>query len=65
VDYFKLLSVWISYYLVSIVNSMVSQNSKDWEFSIAYLLDEPIQLSQPSTFRRRVQDEVKTSERRV
>jgi hypothetical protein len=44
---------------------MASQNPKDWEFSLAHLPDNPIQLSQLLTSRRRVRDEAKTSERRV
>jgi hypothetical protein len=44
---------------------MVSQNSKDWEFSLAHLPDDSIQFFQPSTSRRRARDEVETSERRV
>ena len=64
-DYLKSLLVWITYHLISIVGSMTSQNLEDWEFSIAYLSDDPIQLFQPLTSRRRVRVEVKTSKRRV
>jgi hypothetical protein len=53
------------FFLVSIVDSMGSQNPEDWEFSLAHLSDDPIQLFQPSTLRRRVRDETETSERRV
>jgi hypothetical protein len=38
---------------------MASQNPEDWEFS---LLEDPIQLFQPSTSRRRLQDEEESSE---
>jgi hypothetical protein len=44
---------------------MASQNPEDWEFSLAHLPDDPIQISQPSTSRRRMQDEAETFERRV
>ena len=44
---------------------MPSQNLKDWEFSLAHLLDDPIQLSQPLTSRRHMKDEAKTSEHHV
>jgi hypothetical protein len=40
---------------------MISQNPEDWKFSLANLLDDPIQFSQSSTSRRRVQDEAETS----
>jgi hypothetical protein len=53
------------FFLVSIVDSMASQNPENWEFSLVHLPDDPIQLSQPSTFRRCVWDEAETSERRV
>jgi hypothetical protein len=42
------------FFLVSIVDSMSSQNPEDWEFSLVHLLDDPIQFSQPSTSRRHV-----------
>jgi hypothetical protein len=41
---------------------MASQNSKDWEFP---LLEDPIQLFQPSTSKRRLQDEKGPSERHI
>jgi hypothetical protein len=41
---------------------MASQNPEDWEFSLS---EDPIQLSQPSTSRRRLQDEEEPSERNV
>ena len=41
---------------------MASQNSKDWEFSLP---KDPIQLSQPSTSRRRLRDEEGPSEHYV
>jgi hypothetical protein len=41
---------------------MALQNHKDWELSLAYLPDDPIQFSQPSISRRCVRDEAKTSE---
>ena len=44
---------------------MASQNSEDWEFFLAHLLNDPIQLSQPSTSRQHVQDETKTFEHGV
>jgi hypothetical protein len=44
---------------------MASQNLEDWDFSLAHLPDDPIQLSQPSTSRRRVRDEAESSKRRV
>jgi hypothetical protein len=44
---------------------MASQNPKDWEFLLAHLPNDPIQLSQPSTSRSRVQDEAESSERCV
>ena len=44
---------------------MASQNPKDWEFSLAYLPDDPIQLSQPSTSRPHMQDEAEISECRA
>jgi hypothetical protein len=44
---------------------MASQNPEDWKFSLAHLPDDPIQLSQPSTFRQRVRDEAETSERSI
>jgi hypothetical protein len=53
------------FFLVFIIDSMASQNPKDWEFFLAHLLDDSIQPSQPSTSRRRVRDEVETFERRV
>jgi hypothetical protein len=53
------------FFLVSIVDIMTSQNSEDWEFPLAYLPDDLIQFSQPSTSRRCVQDETETSEHRV
>jgi hypothetical protein len=65
VDYFKSPPVWIAYHLVSIADSMASQNPEDWEFLLAHLLDDSIQLFLLSTFRRRVQDKVETSEHRV
>jgi hypothetical protein len=64
----KLLQVIIGldcFLLVPVVDSMASQNPEDWEFLLAYLLDDPIQLSQPSTSKRRMRDEVKISERCV
>jgi hypothetical protein len=64
-DYFKLLPIWIAYHLVFIVNNMASQNPEDWEFSLAHLLDDSIQLSQLLTSRRHVRDEAETFERRV
>jgi hypothetical protein len=42
------------FFVISIVDNMASQNSKDWEFLLAHVSDYPIQLSQPSTSRRRV-----------
>jgi hypothetical protein len=65
VDYFKSIIVCIAYYLVSIVDSMASQNPKDWEFSLAHLLDDLIQLFQLSTSRWHVQDETEAFERHV
>jgi hypothetical protein len=53
------------FFSVSIFNSIASQNPKDWEFSLDHLSNDPIQLSQPSTSRRRIQDDVETSKRRV
>ena len=44
---------------------MASQNPKDWGFSLNHLPDDPIQLSQPSTSKQRVQDEAETSKRLV
>jgi hypothetical protein len=44
---------------------MASQNPEDSEFSLAHLPDNPIQLSQSSTSRRRVQNEAETYEYRV
>jgi hypothetical protein len=41
---------------------MASQNPKDWEFPLP---KDPIQLSQPSTSRRRLRDEEGPSERHV
>jgi hypothetical protein len=41
---------------------MASQNPEDWEFSLP---EDPIQLSQPSTFRRRLRDEEGPSERHI
>jgi hypothetical protein len=41
---------------------MASQNPEDWEFP---LLEDPIQLSQPSTSKRRLRDEEGPSERHV
>jgi hypothetical protein len=41
---------------------MAFQNSEDWEFSLP---EDPIQPSQPSTFRWRLQDEEESSERHV
>jgi hypothetical protein len=46
-------------FIAFIVGSMASQNPEDWEFS---LLEDPIQLFQPSTSRRRLQDEEESSE---
>ena len=65
---YTLLQVIISLdciFLVSIVESMASQDPDDWEFSLAHSPDDPIQLSQPSTLRRRVREEAEPSERRV
>ena len=45
--------------------SIILQNPEDWEFSLVHLPDDPIEFSQPSTSKRRVQDEAKTSERHV
>jgi hypothetical protein len=53
------------FFLVSIVDSMASQNPQNWEFSLAHLPDDPIQFFQSSTSRRRMRDEAETSERRV
>jgi hypothetical protein len=53
------------FFLVFIVNSMVYQNPENRDFSLAHLPDDPIQLSQPSTFRQRVRDEAETSERSI
>jgi hypothetical protein len=44
---------------------MISQNHEDWEFSLAHLPDDPIQLSQPSKSKWRMRDEAKTFERCV
>jgi hypothetical protein len=44
---------------------MASQNLEDWEFSLAHLPNDLIQLSQPSISKRRVKDEMETFERRV
>jgi hypothetical protein len=41
---------------------MASQNPENWEFSLP---EDPIQLSQPSTSRRRLRDEKGPSERHV
>jgi hypothetical protein len=41
---------------------MVSQNPEDWEFPLP---EDPIQLSQLSTFRRRLRDEEGPSKRHV
>jgi hypothetical protein len=48
------------FFLVSIVDSMASQNPENWEFSLVHLPDDPIQLSQSSISRRHVRDEVET-----
>jgi hypothetical protein len=53
----KSLLIWIIYLLSFLVDSMASQNPKDWELCLVHLLDDPIQLSQPSTSRRQVRDE--------
>ena len=50
------------FFLVSITDSMASQNLEDWEFSLTYLPDDPIQLSQPSTSKQCMQDEAETYE---
>jgi hypothetical protein len=52
-------------FLISIVDNMASQNHDNWEFSLVQFPDDLIQLSQPLTFRRRLQDEAKTSKRRI
>ena len=44
---------------------MASQNPKDWEFSLAHLLDDPIQFFQPSISRWCVRDEAETFECRI
>ena len=44
---------------------MASQNPEDCKFSLAHLLDDSIQLYQPSTSRRHMLNEVETSERCV
>jgi hypothetical protein len=44
---------------------MASQNPEGWEFLLAHLPDDLIQLFQPLTSRRRVWDEAETSERRI
>jgi hypothetical protein len=49
-------------FIASIVDSMAFQNPKDWEFSLS---EDPIQLSQPSTSRRRLRDENEPFERHV
>ena len=53
------------FFLVFVVHSTASQNPEDWEFSLAHLPDDPIQLSQPLTSRRRVRDEAENFECRV
>jgi hypothetical protein len=53
------------FFLVSIIDSMASQNLENWEFSLAHLPDVLFQPSQPSISRRRMQDEGETSKRRV
>ena len=60
--YFKSLLIWIAYLLNFLVDSMASQNPEDWDFSLAHLSDDSIWLSQPSTFKQRMRDEVKTFE---
>jgi hypothetical protein len=59
VNYFKSLLVWIAYLLNFLIDSMASQNPEDWEFP---LLEDPIQLSLPSTFRWHLRDEEGPSE---
>jgi hypothetical protein len=44
---------------------MAPQNPNGWEFSLVQLSNDPIQLSQPLTFRRCLRDETKTFECRV
>jgi hypothetical protein len=53
------------FFLVSIIDSMASQNPEYWAFLLAHLPDDQIQFSQLSISRRCVQDEAETSEHRV
>jgi hypothetical protein len=54
---------WFEFLFLSfIVDSMASQNPKDWEFPLSKDL---IQLSQPSTSRRRLRDEEGPSKHHV
>jgi hypothetical protein len=53
------------FFLVSIIDSIASQNPEDWDFSLVHLPDDSIQFSQPSISRQRVRDETETFERRV
>jgi hypothetical protein len=64
-DYFKSLQFRLLIFLVVVVDIIASQNPEDWEFLLAHLPDEPIQLSQSLASRRRMRDEMKIFERRV
>ena len=58
--YFMSVLVWIAY-----LHNIASQNLEDWEFSLAHLSDDLIQLSHPSMSRWRLQDEEEPSKRHV
>jgi hypothetical protein len=50
----RLLQVIISldcFFLISIIDSMALQSPEDWNFSLAHLPDDQIQLFKPSTSR--------------
>jgi hypothetical protein len=44
---------------------MASQNPKDWEFSLFHLPNDSIQVFQPLTFRRLVENETETFEHHI
>ena len=65
---YKLLQVIIDldfFFFVFIIDSIGLQNPKDWEFSLAHISDDSIQLFQPLTFKQHVQDEAEDFEHHI
>ena len=63
--YFNSLLVWIAYLLSFLIDSMVLQNPEDYKFLLAQLSNDPIQFSQPLTYRQCLQDDEESFERHV